>query len=89
MGEFLRTAVRHETSQLNVRMPFDVAHSFGTVCRNAGSGSSNAMCDLLNEIIQLDRIPEELLQETEEDVREYIRTERERLATLEAQLGKI
>ena len=87
-GEFLRTVTRHETAQLNVRMPFDVAHSFGLVCRRVGSGSSTAMCDLMNEIIRLNGIPDELLQETEEDVRDYIRRERERLDLLEHQLGK-
>ncbi|QZE56225.1 hypothetical protein MPK67_gp027 [Erwinia phage pEa_SNUABM_32] len=87
-GEFLRSAPRPESSQLNVRMPFDLAHSFSLVCKQSGSGTNTTVTSFLNEIVQLNRIPEELLQESAEDVREYIRKERARLDTLEAQLGK-
>jgi len=87
-GESLRSAPRPESAQLNVRMPFDLAHSFSHVCKQSGSGTSTTMTSFLKEIVQLNRIPDELLQETEEDVREYIRKERARLDLLEAQFGK-
>ncbi len=86
-GSELITAPCEKFSQLNVRMPFDLAHSFSQTCRDVGRGSSTAVTDLLIVIAENKAIPDELMQDNIDDMREYIRKERARLDALEEQLG--
>ncbi|QYW03330.1 hypothetical protein pEaSNUABM34_00028 [Erwinia phage pEa_SNUABM_34] len=86
-GEFLMSERKHvPESQLNVRLPFYIAHSFASVCKSRDTLASKTILNFVRNIALSGTIPEELKYASDTELRAYITSERSRLDALEAKL---